>query len=223
MDARIPHEFQTLHTKTQQFLVHHQPVAELVIMLVLYAGVQNSAVRYLRSAKRAKAAGYIYNYLLVHIVTSFIIASRYYILQLFGLPMPNSLDLVLGLIQTITSLCLAKYTPAHDTLYKSSFQAMGVMNLVSVVATFATGSPKCHRIFVKCVDWFTYFRWLLIAMRKTHVLGFPKLPVTVSVHLVSAPFTLWMAGYPGGIPIYFALLIAVMSLNRRVSRLVPHR
>lgn len=100
---------------------------------------------------------------------------------------------------------------------------MGVMNIVSSITGFVTGSPQWYRVLVKCVDWFTYFRWLLRAIFKYRILGYPKVPYTALVQLVSAPITLWIAGYPGGIPIYFATLVCIMSLNKWVSTQVPHK
>jgi hypothetical protein len=216
-------QLQTQLTRTQAFLIDHQPVVELVVMLGLYARVWGASFRYLLSTKKAKAAGYPYKSLVIHILVSFIIVGRYYVLQLFSVPIAGRLDQALGLVQAVGSLHLAKHTPNNDTMFKAGFQAMGVMNLVSVIAVFVTGSPQWYRVLVKCVDWFTYFRWLLRAIRDYRILGYPKVPYTALVQLVSAPITLWIAGYPGGIPIYFATLVCVMSLNEWVSTQVPHK
>lgn len=223
MDALTLRQLQTQLTRTQAFLIDHQPVVELVVMFCLYVKLQGSSFRYLLSTKRTKAAGYPHKSLVLHILVSFIIAGRYYVLRLFSVPMPGRLDLALGLVQVASSFYLAKHTPSHDTLFRAGFQAMSVMNLVSVIAAFVTGSPQWHRVLVKCVDWFTYFRWLLRAIRNYRILGYPKVPFTASVHLVSAPITLWAADYPCGIPIYFATLVCVMSLNEWVSTQVPHK
>ena len=221
MDALRP--LQTQLTRAQAFLIDNQPVVELVVMLGLYARVWSASFQYLLSTKKAKAAGYPYRTLVIHIIASFTFVGRYYVLQLFSVPIPGRVDQALSLIQTISSLYLAKHTPNNDKLFKAGFQSMGVMNILSIIFIFATGSPQWHRVLVKCVDWFTYFRWILRAIRKHRILGFPKVPYTASVQLVSAPITLWIAGYPGGTLIYFALLVGVMSLNEWVSAQVPHK
>ena len=216
------YQLQTQLTRTQAFLINHQPVVELVVMLGLYIGVWGASFRYLLSAKKAKAAGHPYKSLVIHILVSFIIVGRYYVLRLFRMPIPGRLDGPLGIVQVASSLYLAKHTPSNDTLFKAGFQAMGVMNLVSVLTVFVTGSPQWYRVLVKCIDWFTYFRWLFRAILKYRILGYPKVPYTALVQLVSAPITLWIAGYPGGVPIYFTTLVCIMSLNEYVSTQVPH-
>lgn len=215
-------QLQVQLTRTRAFMIDNQPVVELAFMLGLYIRVWGASFRYLLSMKKTKAAGYPYRCLVIHILVSFIIVGRYYILQLFSTPIPGRLDKALGLAQVISSLYLAKHTPNTDTLFKAGFQVMGVMNLMAIITVFVTGSPRWHRVLVKCVDWFIYFRWLLRAILKYRILGYPKVPYTTLVQFVSPPITLWIAGYPAGTPIYFATLVCVMSLNQWVSTQVPH-
>jgi hypothetical protein len=223
MDELTLRQLQTQLMGAQAFLIQHQPVVELLVMLGLYINAQSSTYQFVLSTKRAKVAGYPYKPLVFHILISVIIVGRYYIIQLFSVPIPRRLDLALELAQVASSFYMAKHTPSHDTLFKAGFQTMGAMNLVSVIITFVTGSPQWHRVMVKCVDWFTYFRLIIRAIRNHHLLGFPKVPVTALVHLVSAPITLWVADYPYGIPIYFATLMCITALNEWVSTQVPHK
>jgi hypothetical protein len=152
MDELTLRQLQTQLTRTQAFLIDHQPVVELVVMVGLYVKVQGSSFRYLLSKKGIKVAGYSHKSLVFHILVSFIIVGRYYVLRLFSVPIPGRLDLGLGLAQVASSFYLAKHTPRRHAIYRAGFQAMSVMNLVSVIAAFVTGSPQWHRVLVKCVD-----------------------------------------------------------------------
>ena len=222
MDAITLRQLQNQLTRTQAFFADHQPVLELIIMFGLYSKIMGPAVRYLFSTKRAKAIGLPPTSLILHILVSFIIVGRYYVLQLSSAPVPGRLDLALGLVQAVSSFNLTKHNSSRDTLHRAAFLAMAAMNLVAVVTASVTGSPQWHRVLAKCVDWFTYYRWVQIVILKYHIFGYPKVPATTLTPLVSAPITLWLAGYPCGIPIYFAMLACVMSLNEWVTAQAPN-
>ena len=222
MDALTSRQLQTQLTEAQAFLIQHQPVVELLGTLGLYIYAQGSTVQYLLSAKKAQAVGYPRMPLVFHILVSFIIVARYYIRQLFSVPIPDRLDLALELAQVASAFYISKHGLA-DTLSKASFKTMTAMNLVSLIITFVTGSPQWHRIMVKSFDWFSYFRLTIRGIRKYRLLGFPTVPANALVHLVSAPISLWAAGYPNGLPIYFATLTCINALDEWVSRQVPHK
>lgn len=199
------------------FLDTHHALLELVFMLGMYSRFATRTVQYMLSPKLARAAHYPPKTLAVHIAASFLIAARYNVRQLSAAPTPDRLDQALIVAQLSTSFHLATTVHSSDILYKSSFQGMVVMNVISATLAIATGSPQWHRVFVRCVDWFAYYRWLVVAIRKHKLFSFPKVPYTVSIHLVSAPLTLWVAGYPAGLPIYFVLLVGIMALNQWLS------
>jgi hypothetical protein len=213
MDRPVSHQLQSKLLVAQEFLIEQQPVVEFLVMLGLYIKVQGSTFRYLLSTKRAKAAGYPYQLLVFHILVNLIVVSRYYILQLFGVPTPGRLDLALGLAQVVSSFYLAKKRAKGDVMYTAGFQTMTAMNLASVIMTFMADSPRWYRVMIKSFDWFTYFRLIITAIRSYQLAGYPKVPITASVHFISAPITLWVADYPWGIPIYFATLLCITYLN----------
>lgn len=126
-------------TRTQAFLIDHQPVVKLVVMFSLYVKESGSAFRYLLSPKRVKAGGYLYKSFIIHILVSHMIVSRYYVLQLFSVPIPGRLDLALGLVQAASSFYTAKHTMRNDTMFRGRFQVMSAMNLVSIITAFVTG------------------------------------------------------------------------------------
>jgi hypothetical protein len=223
MDRSSLRHLQTQLIEAREFLVQHQPVLELFVMLSLYIIAQGSTFQYVRSTNRAKAAGLPYKPLIVHIFITFIIVGRYYILQLFSMPTPGRFDLALHSAQVATSFILIKYSRRNETYYKAAFQTMSIMNLVSLIIILVTGSPQWHRVLVKCMDWFTYFRLITKAIMKYNLVGYPKVPIRVSQHLVSAPIALWIAGYPYSIPIYFATFLCISLLNDWVSTQVPHK
>ncbi|KAJ2981839.1 hypothetical protein NQ176_g1776 [Zarea fungicola] len=203
------------------FLDTHHALFELVFMLGMYSRFAGRTVQYMLSPKLARAAHYPHKTLAVHIAASFLLAARYYVSQLSAAPIPDRLDQVLIVAQLSTSFYLATTVQSSDILYKSSFQGMVLMNAISAALAIATRSPEWYRVFVRCVDWFTYYRWLAVAIRKHKLFSFPKVPYTVSIHLVSAPFTLWVAGYPAGLPIYWVLLVGIMALNQWLSPQSP--
>ncbi|KAL1864492.1 hypothetical protein VTK73DRAFT_5863 [Phialemonium thermophilum] len=209
--------------EAQVFGKQHQPALELGVMLLLYSTLWSNAFKYLFSGKKARAGGYWYHPLMLHIPLSFFLAGRFYVRRLYGAPSMDRLDLAIGLVDVVSVLALIKYSPMTDPLYRGSFHTMALLTLAAAVAGYATASPAWYGALVGCIDWFIYFRMLLGAIFKYRILNFPKVPFQASVHLVSAPLCLWLAAFPGSIAVYYATLISVMALNRWVSRGVPHK
>ena len=159
--------------RTQAFLIDHQPVVELVVMLGLYMRVWGASFRV--SAIDEEGQG---RRLSVHVPCHPHSCQLYHRRSLLRPPAIQRAHTGparpgLGLVQAVSSLYLAKHYFRNDTLYKAGFQTMGVLNLASVITVCVTGSPQWHRVLVKCLlssYWFTYFRWLIRAILKYHLL-----------------------------------------------------
>jgi hypothetical protein len=223
--------FQTCVSLAAAQIESYKASTEVFLMLGLYLTYSNGSIRYIKSPRRTRAAKFPYLMLSYHIMVGFLLAGRYYARRLLepsllepSLPVvPDRLDFVLGFSHGLSALWLARSTHSHLPLAKASFQTVALLELAAALLAYHTESPQWHLTTVKIIDWFVTFRITARLVRKHNFFGFPKGSSDGITHLVSAPFTLWLSGYPGGIPLYYAVLGSLMSVEKLVSQHVPDK
>lgn len=200
-------------------------VMEVLLMLPLYSIFMPGTLAYFRgfpTSRKAKAVGYPPRVMSVHVIACFAVIGRYYSRLLFTKPVPDNIDLGLAILQLSTAMYLAKWAKSKNNLYKGSFLIMPFLMTVPITMAHLTNSVEWHRTTVKCVEWFVYFRLVIIAGIKYKAFAQGRLTQEDIVHLVSVPVTLAVADWAMAIPVYFVLLALVIRLNEWVTKQVPH-
>ncbi|KAK6064188.1 hypothetical protein SCUP515_11933 [Seiridium cupressi] len=133
---------------------------------------------------------------------------------------PDLLDLVTCLIQVVTNLQLAKTSRRGDPYStRACYQAGGILRLALEVAAFARGNAIVHAASVKCLHSFIYTR--LVIFVATNMLRLDlRLPLSKLYAygvFLGAVLAVNEGGLPMGVPVYIALIGAVMGLNRLTS------
>lgn len=217
---------QAFVANTVEFVAPYKNIIEVFLMLGLYLAYNDANIRYIMSPRRTRAARFPYLTLSYHIFAGLLLAGRYYA-QRFLEPtravVPDRVDFILSLSHAISALLLARTTHSRLPLAKASFQAVALLELVAVMLAYPTQSPQWHLTIIKIIDWFVTFRTTAGLVRKYSLFGFPKGSADGIIHLVSAPFTLWLSEYPWGIPLYYAVLSLLMAIENLVSQRVPDK
>ncbi|KAH6886822.1 hypothetical protein B0T10DRAFT_549769 [Thelonectria olida] len=197
---------------------------EVLLMLSLYLTYSDANIRYIKSPRRMRAVNFPYLMLNYHIVVGLLLAGRYYLRRLLEpsvLVIPDQLDFLLGFSHALSALSLARTKHSRRPFAKASFQTVALLELVAAMWAYLAESPQWHFTTVKIIDWFVTFRTTARLIHIYDAFGFPEGSADGLTHLISAPFTLWLSGYPLGIPLYYAVLGSLMSAEKLVSQHVP--
>ncbi|KAL2873817.1 hypothetical protein SGCOL_011046 [Colletotrichum sp. CLE4] len=158
--------------------------------------------------------------LMIHVILGTIELARYYYpLVVTGEPpVPNLIDLVLGLAFSAGSFHLAAYVREGNIPFiRTTFQATALQRALASTLGYVHGDAQWHRASVKLLNNFTWVRWLLTFGK--HFQGFRTYGDTFTASVVMAhPLSLWEGDYPAGIPLYASIVLMLLAVDKWASR-----
>ncbi|OHE93295.1 hypothetical protein CORC01_11438 [Colletotrichum orchidophilum] len=158
--------------------------------------------------------------LMIHVIVGTTEMFRYYYpLAIAGEPpVPNWIDLVLGLVFSAGSFHLAAYVREGNIPFiRTTFQATAVQRALASTLGYVHGDAQWHRASIKLLNNFTWVRWL--STFGTYLQGFRTYGETFTATVVMAhPLSLWEGDYPAGIPLYASIVLALLAVDKWASR-----
>lgn len=211
----------------QSALTRYRPEAEILFTIALYSSFLAKHITLSTTPKRARARGFPYPTLLVHILTSYALVARYHV-RYAGMrtwPVPDTTDLVAFTIFSLTRIHLeAIKARPQPVAFRASIHTAILLQIGMFAASWLGGrDPALFRTSIKLFNWFAWFRLTVPALdvieprlKPMRNIG-PKVEVAA---LVSMSISLWEAGYPYGVPLQIGLLSLLVMGERAVAGMV---
>ncbi|CAG9954551.1 unnamed protein product [Clonostachys rosea f. rosea IK726] len=162
--------------------------------------------------------------LYIHMVAGAAEIIRYHITALADQPSPDLLDLALCLLQSATTLHLAKTLIRGDQTTRPTYQVSGLIRPFLTLAALYADDEQLHRGSVKLVNGFIYVRLIIFSYR---VLKLDRVFTGPAVYahaiFIGGLLAVYEAGFPFGVPAYVIQVGLVTSLHRFVADYVQRR
>ncbi|CAG9990970.1 unnamed protein product [Clonostachys byssicola] len=160
----------------------------------------------------------------IHMVAGAAEIIRYHITALTDQPSPDLLDLVLCLLQSATTLHLAKTLIRGDQTTRPTYQVTGLARPFLTLAALYTDDEQLHRGSVKLVNGFIYVRLIIFSYR---VLNLDRVFTGPAVYahaiFIGGLLAVYEAGFPFGVPAFVIQVGLMISLHRFVTDYVQRK
>ncbi|KAK2001545.1 hypothetical protein LX36DRAFT_653286 [Colletotrichum falcatum] len=204
----------------RQLYARHRVLLEMVWISGTYLRYLVPSWRKISSPKSAKYLRFPYVPLAVHVVVGTAEVLRYYCqLAMTGeWPKPNAVDLGLCLAMAATSLRLAANVKnGKVAVVRTTFQAMAAQRVVASTLGYVRDDARWHRASIKLLNNLVWTR--LIGDHTRYLQGFQTYgDAFTGAVVVSHPLALWEGDYPAGIPLFVAIVLALLAVDKWASR-----
>lgn len=158
--------------------------------------------------------------LAVHIIAGLFEIFRYHTRALNGPVIPDRLDYLTCLLQSVTNLILAKTLLRGDYTTRPTYQVAGIIRPILGAVALSTGSAELHRASVKLVNGFMYTRLVIFVEKALYIDRLSSNSVLYARGVfIGAILSVCDAGLPAGVPIYIIWIGLVTSMNHLTSRM----
>jgi len=211
----------------EEFVLSNKPQLDLAWQLFIYVPLvlRPNFTRHFTSSKFAGYNKLPYIPLLLHIFLGLIIVFRYQFKVITSvIPVPDIIDVSLGITNAIISWRLCKYeSRGNPRIARVSFQVMGLMILLPAIMCYKTSSPVWYHAVAKMHNAFIYVRWLLIVGPALGIFdGYHEL-YTISVFF-GGMLAAWEGNYPWdgilGVPLALVFHIGLVVIERFTSSVI---
>ncbi|RTE80626.1 hypothetical protein BHE90_004864 [Fusarium euwallaceae] len=180
-------------------------------------------IRMMKSKGLAKAHHYHRSLIISHIIVSIIEVVLFHVKSWYlgHDPKPNNIDLLLCVVQTITSLVMTermRFTPKLTLeLSRASFHSMAFMRVLASGLAAYSGSTEWNRASVKMLASFVWVRLFIAWSGKFAGINTPQQRYSLGV-CGGILVAIYEGSYPHGIVIYLATTFLLMALDRWASK-----
>ncbi|KAL2686870.1 hypothetical protein Neosp_004412 [[Neocosmospora] mangrovei] len=189
----------------------------------MFAYFMPHLLRMMKSKGYARAHHHHLSLLIVHSVVSVIEVVLFHVKswQLGHDPKANNIDLVLCVVQTITSLVMTermRFIPRLTLeLSRASFQSMAFMRVLASGLALYLGSTEWHRASVKMLASFIWVR--LISRWSSRFAGFNTYGQGYSLGVIGGILMgIYEGTYPYGIGIFMGTTLSLLAFDRWASK-----
>lgn len=192
-------------------------VAELAVLGLVYSSVLSvhtrlSAPQYNKFFKKTSSVP-----LVLHIASGLWEVSSYHLQALAEPVLPARRDVLLCLIQSSTTLILAKpLRRGHARMTRPCYQAGAVLRPVITCIAYIAGSSDLHRSSVKILNGFVYTRILIWLLKRFRLVPSHQDMYNIGV-FGAALIAISESSIRYGLHIYVCVAVSIALLNDRVS------
>lgn len=197
--------------------------AELAVSGLLYSSILSvhtrfSAPQYSKVFKKASSMP-----LVLHIASGIWEVSSYHVRALAGPVLPTRYDVFLCLLQSSTTLILAKpLRRGHTRMTRPCYQAGAILRPVITCIAYIEGSSDLHRSSVKILNGFVYTRILIWLLRRLQLVPSYRDMYNIGV-FGAALMAISESSVKYGPHVYIGMVMLVALFNQRVSASVETR
>jgi hypothetical protein len=212
----------------EELVISNKPRLDLAWHLFIYVPLvlRPQFMRHFTSSKYAKYGKLPYIPLLLHIILGVVVVFRYQFKALASgePPVPDVLDVAIGITNAIVSWRLCKYeSRGNPRIARVGFQVMGLMVLFPAIMCYKTASPVWYNALAKMHNAFVYVRWLLIIGPALGIFdGYHEL-YTISVFF-GGMLGVWEGRFPWdgilGVPLALVFHMGLVVMERFTSSVI---